>query len=398
MARKPTIVNKENLERIKEMVLESIDFKLLRSVDCDRLGRVVSEQTQTHINGITFKRLYGFTKYPFNPSIQTLNILSQFLGYNNWYELEMSFNDSQPISNRELDILVSFYDFDLINNIEFHDGGIQSMSRKIALRFREDVTTFKRATTLLAQKKYAQVFFIEHFPDYDNLCKYYYLLYEEYLKYNTENNGKIFGHAMLFIKSFWLENEQDCKHHIAEMRGANISKEVYPYLVGRYFAYNMLYETYYGKETKAYKYFDDYLEIRKQLPKSGKRFLDFPASEYIMVDCLLHIGAYSKCIEILELAAEEFPLKMEFARKGYYRQMQLIGLIAHKKLNPKFDLGAYLAEIDPDGFYFISQKYFSSYYYYAHYLNNGDLAHLRKAKDLATEMGNIFLNKNFLRF
>src|SRR5690554_971303 len=88
------------------------------------------------------------------------------------------------------------------------------MSRKIALRFREDVTTFKRATTLLAQKKYAQVFFIEHFPDYDNLCKYYYLLYEEYLKYNTENNGKIFGHAMLFIKSFWLENEQDCKHHI----------------------------------------------------------------------------------------------------------------------------------------------------------------------------------------
>src|SRR5690554_7162063 len=72
---------------------------------------------------------------------------------------------------------------------------------------------------------------------------------------------------------------------------------------------------------------------------------------------------------------------MEFARKGYYRQMQLIGLIAHKKLNPKFDLGAYLAEIDPDGFYFISQKYFSSYYYYAHYLNNGDLAHLKKAKD-----------------
>src|SRR5690554_8220701 len=69
-------------------------------------------------------------------------------------------------------------------------------------------------------------------------------------------------------------------------------------------------------------------------------------------------------------AAEEFPLKMEFARKGYYRQMQLIGLIAHKKLNPKFDLGAYLAEIDPDGFYFISQKYFSSYYYYAHYLRS----------------------------
>lgn len=149
MPRKATETNKKHLVKLKTMVLEQLDFKLLHSVDCDKLAKVISEQTNTYINVISFKRLFGFTKYPFNPAIQTLDILSQFVGYRNWYEFELSLSENHPISNGELDILLSFYDFDLINNIEFHDGGIQSMSRKIALRFREDVSTFKRAIPLI---------------------------------------------------------------------------------------------------------------------------------------------------------------------------------------------------------------------------------------------------------
>lgn len=396
MSRKATEVNEKSLNKLKELVLENIDFKLLRSVDCDKLARVISEKTKTLINGISFKRLYGFTKYPFNPSVQTLDILSQFIGYRSWYEFEMSLTDNQPISNRELDILVSFYDFDLINNIEFHDGGIQSMSRKIALRFREDVATFKRATSMLAQKKYAQIFFIEHFPDYDNLCTYYYLLYEDYLKYNAEKTAQLFSHSMLFLKSFYTLNEEDCNYHISKMRSFSIDKDVYPYLIGRYFAYNMLFEFKYGQKDKVFKYYDKYLKIRSLLPKKGKRFLDFPASEYIVAEGLLHIGAYTQCLEVIELAFQEFPLKMEFARKGYYRQMQLLGLIAKKRLVPSFNIDKPLQKINPDNFYFISQKYFSSIYYYAIYLSRNSIDDLQKAKSLASEMGNKYLEKVFI--
>lgn len=194
MPRKRTEINKHHLKTLQEKVLELSSVQLKRSVDCDKLAKVVSEQTNTYINGISFKRLFGFTKYPFNPAIQTLDVLSQFVGHNNWYEFELSINNNQPISNSELDILLSFYDFDLINQIEYHDGGIQCMSRKIALRFREDVTTFKRAISLIAKNEHAQIFFIEHFPDYDNLCNYYYLLYEAYLK-----EKKVIVHTCLVI-------------------------------------------------------------------------------------------------------------------------------------------------------------------------------------------------------
>ena len=397
MSRKATEVNKNNLNKLKSLTLESIDFDLLRSVDCDKLGKVISEKTNTYVNGITFKRLYGFTKYPFNPSVQTLDIISQFVGYRNWYEFEMSLNDNQPISSGELDILLSFYDFDLINNIEFHDGGIQSMSRKIALRFREDITTFKRATSILAQKKYAQIFFIEHFPDYDNLCNYYYLLYEEYLKYNKEEPAQLFGHSMLFLKSFLTLNEKDCTHHITEMRKISVDKNIYPYLIGRYFAYNLLYEYQYGKKEKVYQYYDEYLGIRNQLPKKGKRFLDFPASEYIVAESLLHVEAYSQCVEIIELAFQEFPLKMEFVRKGYYRQMQLIWLIAKKRLNSGFKTERFLQKINPDHFYFISQKYFSAIYFYAKYLESKNTEDLEHAQKLAIEMNNSYLSEVFLK-
>jgi hypothetical protein len=395
MPRKATEINKKHLTQLRNRVLEQLDFKLLRSVDCDRLAKIVSEQTNTYINGISFKRLYGFTKYPFNPAIQTLDILSQFVGYSSWYEFGLSLNDNQPISNSELDILLSFYDFDLINNIEFHDGGIQSMSRKIALRFREDVSTFKRAIPLIVEKEYAQIFFIEHFPDYDNLCSYYYLLYKEYLKLSKSDSAQLFGHSMLFLKSFWALIELDCKNHILEINRIKIDKSFHPYLIGRYFACNLLFEFYYGDKNKVEQIYKAYLQLRSQLPKQGKHFLDFPASEYIVSEALLQIRAYEKCIQLVELAFKEFPLRMEFVRKGYYRQMQLFWLISKKKKDSNIQINSMLQKINPANFYFISKKYFSVIYYYALYLGKGNSADLQQGKELSKEMGNGYLSEWF---
>jgi hypothetical protein len=396
MPRKAIEINQPHLTKLKHLVLEKIDFKLLRSVDCDKLAKVVSEITNTYINGISFKRLYGFTKYPFNPAIQTLDILSQFVGYSNWYEFELSMGNNQPISNSELDILLEFYDFDLINNIEYHDGGIQSMSRKIAMRFREDVSTFKRAIPLIAKKEFAQIFFIEHFPDYDNLCEYYYLLYEEYLQQNKNDSAQLFGLSMLFLKAFWSLDKSDCKKYILETNKIGIAINFHPYLIGRYFACKMLFEFYYGDKKKVNELCDEYFQLRSQLPKEGKHFLDFPASEYIVSEALLHIKAYKKSIEIVELAFREFPLKMEFVRKGYYRQMQLFWLIAKKKLNPNLTIKRELQKINPNNFYFISEKYFSVIYYYALYLESGSREYLQKVKILSIEMGNSYLSEVFL--
>lgn len=397
MPRKVTEVNVVHLAKLKNNVLENVDFKLIRSVDCDLLAKVVSEKTNTYVNGITFKRLYGFTKYPFNPSLQTLDILSQFIGYKNWYEYEFSIDEHQPISKSELEILLSFYDFDLINHIEFHDGGIQSMSRKISLRFREDVPAFKRAIPRLAKMNYARLFFIEHFPDYDNLCNYYYLLYEEYLANSKDDKSKLFGSTMLFLKSFWTLDEASCKKYLIGINKIKLETDFHPYLIGRSVACNMLYDFYYGDKEAVNKHYIEYLKIRESIPKDGNHFKDFCASEYIIAECLIHVEGYAQCLELIDLAYQDFSLKMEFVRKGYYRQMQLVGLIAQKKLDPNFEIKINLDKIKTDNFYFISQKYYCTIFHYLKYLQSCDIASLNIARELSNEMGNSYLREVFLK-
>lgn len=170
---------------------------------------------------------------------------------------------------------------------------------------------------------------------------------------------------MLFLKSFWTLYELDCKKHILEINKININESFHPYLIGRYFACNLLFEFYYGDKKKVNELYDAYFQLRGQLSMEGKHFLDFPASEYIISEALLQVYAYDKCIELVELAVEEFSLKMEFVRKGYYRQMQLFWLISKKKIDPNFRIYSMLQKIKPDNFYFISRKYFSAIYYFA---------------------------------
>jgi hypothetical protein len=392
MPRTKTEINSALLEKLKLSLIESTGTTLKRSVDCDKLAETVSNKTSTHINGISFKRLFGFTKYPFNPSIQTLDIICQFLGFDNWYSFEQHHANNVIISKKEIEIYSSCFDIDFVNDIEPHEGAFQSVSRKIAHRFREDPHTFIRYLPELMVKKQFQIFFAEHFPDYDNLCAYYYLVYESYLQQKKSKEAQLFANCMLFLKSFWMLEKQECSKYLNEINKINLNYHIHPYLIGRYFACNLLFDSFFNESNEFSEIYNDYLELRIKLPKDGKHFYDFPASEYIVSEALLHCKQFEKCKEIIDFVTKEFTIKMEFVRKGYYRQLQLIWLLASKKLNPNLNIGSQLEKVQPENFYFISQKYFSTLYYYA----KGTPVDLEKAKNLAIETGNQYFLEVFL--
>jgi hypothetical protein len=321
-----------------------------------------------------------------------LDILCQFVGFDGWYQFEQYQFGRKSISKQEMDIYSSCFDIDLVNDVAPHEGAFQSVSRKIALRFREDPSALLRNLPGLMKKKQFQVFFAEHFPDYDNLCSYYYQIYESYLKHKTTLEGQLFGNCMLFLKSFWQMNQEDCEKYILEINSIKIDETFHPYLIGRYFACNILYDSHFGDGNKLDKIHDRYLTMRASLPKSGKHFMDFPASEYIVSEALLQARRYEKCMEIVEFAFTESPLKMEFVRKGYYRQLQLFWLISNKKIEPEFDIHIELLKIRPENFYFISQKYFTVLYLYA----KGSPNDILSAQKLAQELGNLYLQEILL--
>jgi hypothetical protein len=392
--RKKTDINPKLLEKLKQLLLDESSIVVKRSVDCDKLAEIVSRKTNTYINGISFKRLFGFTKYPFNPSIQTLDILCQFVGFEGWYQFEQYQFGRKSISKQEIDIYGSCFDIDLVNDVAPHEGAFQSVSRKIALRFREDPSALLRNLPGLMKKKQFQVFFAEHFPDYDNLCSYYYQVYKSYLKHKTTLEGQLFGNCMLFLRSFWNRDEANCTKYLIAVNSITINNEIHPYVIGRYYACNFLFDSFFNNGDQFDKYYDEYIAMGDLLPKNGKHFYDFPASEYIVSEALLHCKQYEKCIEVIDKATHDYSLRMKFVRKGYYRQMQLIWLIAFKKLNLNQNIDSQLEKIQPENFYFISQKYFSVLYHYS----KGTPQDMEKAKDLAIEIKNqyfidVFLNK-----
>ena len=393
MPRKKTELNENVLQILKNGILKKAELVLRRSIDCDVLADLVSKETKVYINGITFKRLFGFTKYPFNPSIQTLDILSRYIGYFNWSAFEQSCSGTKTISTSEFEIYSSFFDMDYINQIEPHEGAFQSVSRKIAQRFREDPSALIRNIDMLILKPHFQVFFVEHFPDYDNLCNYYFKVYESYLKYNHRPEAQLFGNCMLFLKSFWEMEGELCHSYIQIISKIEINNAYHPYLIGRYYASNILFHSFYGDSNLVQKYIESYLNFRDSMPKDGKHFKDFPASEYIVSEALLHCGKFQEILVILEKAISEFSIKMEFVRKGYYRQLQLIYYIAAKKLNVSSNFTVGIDRINPEDFYFISQDYFKALFLHARRFQ-GDCD---EAILLSQKMGNKYLEFVYLK-
>ncbi|MGZ3759804.1 MAG: hypothetical protein ACXVAY_12985 [Mucilaginibacter sp.] len=71
-------------EKLKYLVIQSIDTKQMLPSDCKLLSASIFKATGKSISETTLKRLFGFARSNFKPSGFTLNTLSQFCGFDNW--------------------------------------------------------------------------------------------------------------------------------------------------------------------------------------------------------------------------------------------------------------------------------------------------------------------------
>lgn len=72
---------------IKEKIENKFNSPIRYSKDCDLLAAAISNETRSKISGSTLKRLFGIIPTKHNPSLYTLDVLSNYLGYANYDEL-----------------------------------------------------------------------------------------------------------------------------------------------------------------------------------------------------------------------------------------------------------------------------------------------------------------------
>jgi hypothetical protein len=394
MPRVANNINAIDLLNLKEDVLCRYGTMLSKSVDCDKIANVVSNETKSYINGITFKRLFGFTKYPYNPSYQTLDILCKYIGFENWIEYLAIKNQKSTISEQEITLYKSIFDLDYINDVKNYEGGIQSISRQIIKKIISAPNSFKIVIDALANNKWAQIFIFEHFPIYDYLIPFYHYAYIQYLKHKKTREAQLFGNSILFLNALWTFDKDEASKRIMEINKTGLSSEIHPFVVGRFFASN-LYYTHYFTENDTKQLVERIIEFEKRIKIENHHFKDFPAFHYIVSEALLHCNYYSEVVTIIDIAFNKYQLRREFAKKGYYRQMLMFKADALFELGDKNQAELIMKKVNPDNFYFISKKYYTTLYHLIKFKINPNKISKDISKRFIIEMQNDFLNKKY---
>lgn len=387
-------INANDLSNIKEDVLIRYGKMLNKSVDCDKIAKVVSNETKSYINGITFKRLYGFTKYPYNPSSQTLDILCKYIGFENWFEYLVIKNQKSTISEQEITFYRTIFNLDYINVVQNYEGGLQSISRQIIKKIISAPKSFKIVIDSLVNNKWAQIFIFEHFPVYDYLIPFYHYAYIQYLQHKRTREAQLFGNSILFLNALWTFNKDEASKRIKEINKTGLSPEIHPFVVGRYFASNLYYNHYFTNKTTSLL-IERIFEFEKRIKIESCHFKDFPTFHYIVSEAFLHCKYYSEVITIVDIALSKYQIKREFVKKGYYRQMLMFKADALFELGDKNQAQLIMKKVNSNNFYFISRKYYTTLYHLIKLKINPGQNSKDISKRYIIEMQNAFLNSKY---
>jgi hypothetical protein len=93
-------------QRIKLLIEEKVGRKIRYPKDCDALAKEITLSSGSRISASTIKRLFGFNSGGGSPSMYTLDIVSQYLGYIDWDDLQLNLESEEDSHFLDKDLLL----------------------------------------------------------------------------------------------------------------------------------------------------------------------------------------------------------------------------------------------------------------------------------------------------
>lgn len=348
MARKKNIVPQSEITSLQNEIKSICTFSIENAIDCKNLSNQIFSATGKYISFSTLKRFFGFNQSDFSPSYDTINILKEYIAIS---------TQQKKVSVAQ--VIIDFYDPKHFKEISKSDQSFQAASRTMAMLLRENKNLFEESMSTLAQSKIGRAFYFELFPDYEILSSFQYKGYEHYLKYEDTHEGKLFANCVLFLKYFFDNDEKMMTfYHNKALVEFKKSTQIHPFVLGRYFQVNLMYNFHFNKKMVS-KIIDEMYKSEKLQSRNAKElFREFPGFHYFVCDGLWHAEEYEHLLKISEIAITEYEKHEEFIWKGYYDHLQIYHGLALSKLGKTIEASTKIKKIQPESFYFISRKYF----------------------------------------
>jgi len=350
MARKKNIVSKLEIASLQKDIKSICSLELKNAIDCKNLSNQILSITGKYLSFSTLKRFFGFNKSEFSPSYDTINILKEYIAIS---------KKQKKVSLAQ--VVIDFYTPKHFKEISKSDQSFQAASRTMAMLLRENKSLFKETMLPLAQSKFGRAFYFELFPDYEILSAFQYKGYDLYLKYENSQEGKLFANCVLFLKYFF---DADAKmmdfYHNKVVLQYKKAKDIHPFVLGRCYQIQLIHSFLYQPKLIT-KIINEIYKAEKLQPRNAKElFREFPGFHYFVCDGLWHAEQYEHLLNISEIALTEYEKYEEFSWKGYYDQLLIYHGLALSKLGKTKEASIKIKKIQPESFYFISRKYFTT--------------------------------------
>ena len=94
------IIDKD-IDRLRKSIEAQVDREMRTPKDFDFLSEKIFEKVHQTVSPTTLKRMWGYLSETATPRLSTLNILSQFIGYDNWEAFCKSESTKEPLEESE---------------------------------------------------------------------------------------------------------------------------------------------------------------------------------------------------------------------------------------------------------------------------------------------------------
>jgi hypothetical protein len=281
-------ITKEQIEHLKTSVDIMFGKTIINTQDAQQLSKAISQKTKQPINYNTLRRIYNIVPTNSKPSVFSIDILAQYVGFSGCYDFFNQLEANQK--NVLLDVILHFktvkrIDFELVktldakfgNTVEFHTCLQSLISLANELKdydFFARIFTLKQVFNLclhfntvdlhyrytlhlyytihhiaqcvrhskplqkVALKHYCKLpyrdnYYIELFVDLDHINGYYGLLLDEYSKHKKDSQAVLFYNCMKFY-GYWFTNDKaGMIKHIKKINTITTYKNIYTIPIAR---------------------------------------------------------------------------------------------------------------------------------------------------------------------
>ena len=344
-----------NLQQLKVEVQRHLGFPISKISDLRNLQEAIENTTNTSIGFNTLRRFFGFLDQT-NPSLRTLDTMSNYLGHRNYYTFKKHLNfdaewDSwSRIIKIELSTVISSDDIQWLilqaKTSEIHlklaslvksfiytknfialnqlfDGRIINLHEDYQLKFAANIckllkyldpTILKEIATILIPNQVFRENIIHWYVDYSNLNGYYGYLITAAIPHSKSDSHELLFYELIQNYNAFLSQKKD----FLPIGTDRIRDDFHPVLKGRCFAYNLVYWNY---NTNSKEYEATWQKILNRGSKSNDLFLFtleiFPA--------LLILKDFEKTSYLINTYYEDLLAPIDWS--GYH--IQMVVLLAH---------------------------------------------------------------------